>query len=196
MPLTIKTRKGETVFDTDEHPRFGVTEEALAKVRPAFKKDGTVTAGNASGINDGGAALVVMSAEKAASLGLKPLCRIRSYAYAGVDPSIMGTGPIEATKKCLAKGGLSVADLDLIEANEAFASQAQAVINTLGLNTDIVNVNGGAIALGPSHRLLRSPDPDHPDLRDGQTGLQIGPGHAVHRRRHGRGHGGGKIRRN
>ncbi len=147
-PVTVKTRKGELVFDTDEHPRSGVTAEALAKVRPAFKKDGTVTAGNASGINDGGAALVVMSAEKAKDLGLEPLCRIRAYAHAGVDPSIMGTGPIEATKKCLAKAGVSVSDLDLIEANEAFASQAQAVINTLGLNTDIVNVNGGAIALG------------------------------------------------
>ena len=148
VPVVIKTRKGETVFDTDEHPRFGATEEAMAKLKPAFKKDGSVTAGNASGINDGGAAILVMSAEKAESLGLKPLCKIRAYAHAGVDPSIMGTGPIEATKKCLAKGGLSVADLDLIEANEAFASQAQAVINTLGFNTDIVNVNGGAIALG------------------------------------------------
>ena len=148
VPVVIKGRKGEVVFDTDEHPRFGATLEAMAKVRPAFKKDGTVTAGNASGINDGGAAIIVMSAEKAKSLGLKPLCSIKSYAHAGVDPSIMGTGPIEASKKALAKAGIGVADLDLIEANEAFASQAQAVINTLGLNTDIVNVNGGAIALG------------------------------------------------
>ena len=148
VPVVIKGRKGDTVFDTDEHPRFGATLEAMAKVRPAFKKDGTVTAGNASGINDGGAAIIVMSAEKAKSLGLKPLCSIKSYAHAGVDPSIMGTGPIEASKKALAKAGIGVADLDLIEANEAFASQAQAVINTLGLNTDIVNVNGGAIALG------------------------------------------------
>ncbi len=148
VPMTIKTRKGEVVFDTDEHPRFGSTLESQAKARPAFKKDGTVTAGNASGINDGGAAIIVMSAEKAQSLGLKPMCTVKAYAHAGVDPSIMGTGPIEATKKCLDKAGITVADLDLIEANEAFAAQAQAVVNTLGFNTDIVNVNGGAIALG------------------------------------------------
>jgi len=148
VPLTIKTRKGETVFETDEFPRFGTTAESLASLRPAFKKDGTVTAGNASGINDGAAAVVVTSVEKARELGLTPLCRIRSYAAAGVDPAIMGTGPIEATKKCLAKGGLAVSELDLIEANEAFAAQAQAVINELGFNPEIVNVNGGAIAIG------------------------------------------------
>jgi len=147
VPVTIKTRKGETVFDTDEHPRQS-TLEALGNLRPAFKKDGTVTAGNASGINDAAAALVVTSAAKAKELGLNVLCKIRSYATAGVDPSIMGTGPIPATKKALAKGGLKVADLGLIEANEAFAAQALSVIRELGLNTDIVNVNGGAIALG------------------------------------------------
>jgi acetyl-CoA C-acetyltransferase len=147
VPVVIKTKKGETVFDTDEHPRQS-TLEALAGLRPAFKKDGTVTAGNASGINDAGAALVVTSAENAAKLGLNVLCKIRSYATAGVDPSIMGTGPIPATRKALEKGGLAVDDLELIEANEAFASQALSVIRELGLNTDIVNVNGGAIALG------------------------------------------------
>ena len=147
VPVTIKTRKGETVFDIDEHPRQS-TLEALAGLRPAFKKDGTVTAGNASGINDAGAALVVTSADKANELGLNVLCKIRSYATAGVDPSIMGTGPIPATKKALEKGGVSVGDLQLIEANEAFASQALSVIRALDLDTDIVNVNGGAIALG------------------------------------------------
>jgi acetyl-CoA C-acetyltransferase len=148
VPLVIKNRKGETVFDTDEHPRFGTTLESLNKLRPAFKKDGTVTAGNASGINDGGAAVVVASAAKAGELGLEPLCRIRAYAAAGVDPAIMGVGPIEATKKVLAKGGLAVSDLELIEANEAFAAQAEAVIREMGFNREIVNVNGGAIALG------------------------------------------------
>ncbi|MBW1713029.1 MAG: acetyl-CoA C-acyltransferase, partial [Deltaproteobacteria bacterium] len=146
--LTIKSRKGETVFDTDEHPRFGTTLEALAKLRPAFKKDGTVTAGNASGINDGAGAVVVMSADKAQELGLEPLCKIRAYATAGVDPSIMGTGPIAATTKVLQKAGLKVADLELIEANEAFAAQAEAVIREMGFDREIVNVNGGAIALG------------------------------------------------
>ena len=148
VPLTIKTRKGETVFETDEFPRFGTDAGSLAKLRPAFKKEGTVTAGNASGINDGGAAVVVMSADKAKELGLTPLCGIRSYAAAGVDPAVMGTGPIKASAKCLEKGGLKVTDLDLIEANEAFAAQAQAVINELDFNPEIVNVNGGAIAIG------------------------------------------------
>ena len=149
VPVVIKTRKGEKVVDTDEFPRFGTTSEALAKLKPAFKKEGgTVTAGNASGINDGAAALVVMSAEKAEELGIKPLAKIVSYGSKGVDPSIMGYGPFAATKKALEVAGLKVEDLDLIEANEAFASQSIAVARDLGFNMDIVNVNGGAIALG------------------------------------------------
>ncbi len=148
VPVTIKTRKGETVFDTDEHPRFGTTMESVAKVRPAFKKDGTVTAANASGINDGGAALVVMSEAKAKELGLEPMVKIRSYATAGVDPKIMGIGPHAASTKALEKAGIEVSDLDIIEANEAFAAQAEAVIRLMGFDRDIVNVNGGAIALG------------------------------------------------
>ncbi len=149
VPVEVPQRKGDPkVCDTDEHPRFGTTLEALAKVPPAFKKDGTVTAGNASGINDGAAALVCMSESTARELGLTPLAAIRAYGWGGVDPSVMGLGPIYATRNALAKAGLEVSDLDLIEANEAFAAQALAVIKELKLNTDIVNVNGGAIALG------------------------------------------------
>jgi acetyl-CoA C-acetyltransferase len=148
VPVTIKTRKGDVVVDTDEHPRFGATLESVAKLRPAFSKDGTVTAGNASGINDGAAAVVVMSAEEAARRGIKPLARIVSWAHAGVDPAIMGTGPIPASRKALERAGWSIDDLDLIEANEAFAAQACAVNKDLGWDTDKVNVNGGAIALG------------------------------------------------
>jgi len=148
VPVTIKGRKGETIVDTDEYPKAGVTAEGLASLRPAFSKDGTVTAGNASGINDGAAALVLMSAEQAAKRGITPLARIRSWATAGVDPSIMGTGPIPASRKALEKAGWSVDDLDLIEANEAFAAQACAVNKDLGWDVDKVNVNGGAIALG------------------------------------------------
>lgn len=149
VAVEIPQRKGDPIIaDTDEYPRFGTTMEALAKLRPAFKKDGTVTAGNASGINDGAAALVVMSKEKAEELGITPLVTIVSYASAGVDPSIMGTGPIPATKKALAKADLTVEDLDLIEANEAFAAQALSVIKELNFDTSKVNVNGGAIALG------------------------------------------------
>lgn len=148
VPVTIKTKKGETVFDTDEHPRAGTTLQALAGLKPAFKKDGTVTAGNASGINDGAAAFVVMSADKAKKLGIKPLARILSYASGGVDPSIMGIGPISATRKALAKAGLTIADIDLIEANEAFAAQFLAVGKELGFPKEKVNVNGGAVALG------------------------------------------------
>lgn len=148
IPVPIPQRKGEfRLFDTDEHPR-ATTWEDLAKLKPAFKKDGTVTAGNASGINDGGAALVVMSLDKARELGLQPLATIRSYATAGVDPSIMGTGPIPASRKALEKAGLTVKDLDLIEANEAFASQAAAVNRAMGWDLEKVNVNGGAIAIG------------------------------------------------
>lgn len=148
IPITIKTKKGDVIFDTDEYPKVGTTLEKLSALKPAFRKDGTVTAGNASGINDGAAALVVMSADKAKSLGIKPLARIRSYASGGVDPRIMGIGPVSATQKALAKAGLTVADLDLIEANEAFAAQFLAVGNTLGFAKEKVNVNGGAIALG------------------------------------------------
>lgn len=149
VPIEIPVRRGEpVVMDTDEHPRFGATAEGLGKLRPAFKKDGTVTAGNASGLNDGSAILVLMTREKANELGLEVLASIESYATAGVDPKIMGTGPIPATKKALAKANMTVNDLELIEANEAFASQAMSVVQELELNTDIVNVNGGAIALG------------------------------------------------
>lgn len=148
VPVEIAGKKGVTVFDTDEHPRFGTTLDALARLKPAFKKDGVVTAGNASGINDGAAALVVMSLEKAKALGLKPIARIASYASAGVEPAIMGTGPIPASRKALEKAGWMPQDLDLIEANEAFASQAVVVNKEMGWDTAKVNVNGGAIAIG------------------------------------------------
>ncbi|HHZ02183.1 MAG TPA: acetyl-CoA C-acetyltransferase [Tissierellia bacterium] len=149
VPVTIPQRKGDpVVIDTDEYPRHGSTVEKMAKLKPAFKKDGTVTAGNASGINDGAAALIVMSKEKAEELGLKPLCEVAGYASAGVDPKVMGLGPIPATQKALNNAGWKVEDLELIEANEAFAAQALAVAKELGFNPDIINVNGGAIALG------------------------------------------------
>ncbi len=148
VPVTIRTRKGETVVDTDEYPRFGTTLEALAKLRPAFDREGTVTAGNASGINDGAAALVVMRGKEAERRGLEPLARIVSWAQAGVDPAVMGTGPIPASRMALEKAGWTVDDLDLIEANEAFAAQAIAVNRELGWDPEKVNVNGGAIALG------------------------------------------------
>ena len=147
--ITIPQRRGDdVVFDTDEYPRHGTNEESLSNLRPAFKKDGTVTAGNASGINDGAAAVMVMTLSKAQELGLKPMARIISYASAGVDPKIMGTGPIPATSKCLEKAGWNAADLDRVEANEAFASQAMSVNDVLGLDKSKVNVTGGAIALG------------------------------------------------
>jgi acetyl-CoA C-acetyltransferase len=148
VPVVIKTRKGETVFDTDEFPRFGATVESLGALKPAFKKGGTVTAGNASGINDGAAALVIMSAEKAEELGIKPLAKITSYGSKGLDPAIMGYGPFHATKKALEKANLSIEDIDLIEANEAFAAQSLAVAKDLKFDMNKVNVNGGAIALG------------------------------------------------
>ena len=148
-PITIPQRRGDdVVFDTDEYPRHGTTEESLSKLKPAFKKDGTVSAGNASGINDGAAAVMVMSSAKAKELGLKPMARIVSYASAGVDPKIMGTGPIPASTKCLEKAGWKASDLDRIEANEAFAAQAMSVNDSLGLDKSKVNVTGGAIALG------------------------------------------------
>lgn len=148
VPVTIKTRKGETVVEDDEYPRHGATPEGMAKLRPAFAKDGTVTAGNASGINDGAAAVVMMTSEEAEKRGITPLATIKSWATTGVDPEIMGTGPIPASKAALEKAGWSVDDLDLIEANEAFAAQACAVNQDMGWDTDKVNVNGGAIALG------------------------------------------------
>jgi acetyl-CoA C-acetyltransferase len=148
VPVTIKGRKGDTIVDTDEFPKAGVTVEALAKLRPAFSKDGSVTAGNASGINDGAAALVLMGADEASKRGLTPLARIVSWATAGVDPAVMGSGPIPASRLALQKAGWSVDDLDLIEANEAFAAQACAVNKDMGWDPSKVNVNGGAIALG------------------------------------------------
>lgn len=148
VPVVIKSRKGETVFARDEYPKADASAEQLAKLKPAFKADGTVTAGNASGINDGAAALVVMSESKAKALGLKPLARIRSYASAGVAPSVMGLGPVPATQKALAKAKLQVSDIGLIEANEAFAAQFLGVGKALNFDLDKVNVNGGAIALG------------------------------------------------
>ena len=148
VPVTIKTRKGETVVDADEYIRHGATLDAMEKLRPAFSKDGSVTAGNASGLNDGAAAVLVMSEDEASRRGLTPLARIVSYATAGVDPAIMGTGPIPASRKALEKAGWTVADLDLVEANEAFAAQACAVNQDMGWDPSIVNVNGGAIAIG------------------------------------------------
>jgi acetyl-CoA C-acetyltransferase len=146
--VTIKSRKGDIVVDTDEYPKAGVTLEGLAKLRPAFDKEGTVTAGSASGINDGAAVVVLMRASEAAKLGKTPLARIVSWAHAGVDPKIMGTGPIPASRAALKKAGWNVGDLDLVEANEAFAAQACAVNKDLGWDTGKVNVNGGAIAIG------------------------------------------------
>ena len=149
VPVEIPQRKGDPIiFDTDEFPRFGATMEAATKLKPSFKKDGIVTAANASGINDSGAALIVMSKEKADSLGLKYLCKVKSYASAGVDPQIMGIGPVPASKNALEKAGLTVGDMDLIEANEAFAAQSVAVGKDLGFDSSKLNVNGGAIALG------------------------------------------------
>jgi acetyl-CoA C-acetyltransferase len=148
IPFTVKTRKGDTVVDADEYIRHGATMDAMTKLRPAFVKDGSVTAANASGINDGAAAVVLMTEEEAAKRGLKPLARIASYATVGLDPSIMGVGPIFASRKALDKAGWKVGDLDLVEANEAFAAQACAVNKDMGWDPSIVNVNGGAIAIG------------------------------------------------
>ena len=148
IPFTVKTRKGDTVVDADEYIRHGATIDAMTKLRPAFTKDGSVTAGNASGINDGAAAVVLMTEEEAAKRGLKVIARIASYATAGLDPSIMGVGPIHASRKALDRAGWKVGDLDLVEANEAFAAQACAVNKDMGWDPAIVNVNGGAIAIG------------------------------------------------
>jgi acetyl-CoA C-acetyltransferase len=148
MGFTIKGRKGDTVVDADEYIRHGATMEAMQKLRPAFTKDGSVTAANASGLNDGAAAVLLMSEDEAKKRGLTPLARIASYATAGLDPAIMGVGPIHASRKALLKAGWSAADLDMVEANEAFAAQACAVNKEMGWNPDVVNVNGGAIAIG------------------------------------------------
>ena len=148
VPVTVKTRKGDVVVDQDEYIRHGATVDSMAKLKPAFNKEGTVTAGNASGINDGAAAIVLMSADEAAKRGLTPMATIRSWATAGVDPKIMGSGPIPASRKALEKAGWKVKDLDLVEANEAFAAQAIAVNKDMGWDPSIVNVNGGAIAIG------------------------------------------------
>jgi acetyl-CoA C-acetyltransferase len=147
-PFTIKGKKGDTIVDADEYPRHGTTIESMTSLRPAFDKEGTVTAGNASGINDGAAMVMLMSASKAKELGLKPMATIKAYASSGVDPSIMGIGPVPASMQCLEKAGWSVADLDLMEINEAFAAQAIAVNKEVGWDTSKINVNGGAIAIG------------------------------------------------
>jgi acetyl-CoA C-acetyltransferase len=148
LPIQITSKKGTTTFETDEYVRHGVTAESLADLKPAFSKDGTVTAGNASGINDGAAAVMLMSAAKASELGLKPLARIRAYSTAGLDPKIMGMGPVPASQQCLRKAGWGQEELDLLEINEAFAAQAIAVNREMGWDTNKVNVNGGAIAIG------------------------------------------------
>jgi len=148
IPVTIRTRKGETVIDTDEHPRRDISRETLAKLKPVFRKEGTVTAGNASGLNDGAAAVVVMSAAKAAELGIKPLARLVSYAWAGVEPDLMGYGPVPATRRALEKAGMTLDQIELIELNEAFAAQYLACEKLLDLNRAIVNVNGSGVGLG------------------------------------------------
>jgi acetyl-CoA C-acetyltransferase len=149
VPISVPQRKGDPIiFDTDEFPKHGVTMEQLAKLKPAFKKDGTVTAGNASGVNDGAAMFILMSSEKANALGVEPLARIKAYATVGLDPQIMGYGPVYATQKALRQGGMHLSDIELVEANEAFAAQSIAVLRDLQLDPQMVNVNGGAIALG------------------------------------------------
>ena len=183
VPVVIKTKKGDIVFEEDEYPRFGTTKESLGKLKPAFKKDGTVTAGNASGINDGAAALVIMSAEKAQQLGLKPLAKILAYGSKGLEPSMMGYGPFHATKKAMEAANLSIEDIDLVEANEAFASQSLAVAKDLNFDMEKVNVNGGAIALGhpvgcSGARILVSllHEMQKRDVRTGLATLCIGGG--------------------
>lgn len=186
VPFTIKSKKGDTVVDADEYPRHGTTLEMLAGLRPAFDKEGTVTAGNASGINDGAAMVMLMSASKAKALGLKPLATIKSYASTGIDPSIMGIGPISASKRCLEIAGWPVGDLDLLEINEAFAAQAIAVNRDVGWDTAKVNVNGGAIAIGhpigaSGARVLVSllHEMQRRDAKKGLTSLCIGGGMGV-----------------
>jgi acetyl-CoA C-acetyltransferase len=186
VPFTIKSKKGDTVVDADEYPRHGTTLEMLAGLRPAFDKEGTVTAGNASGINDGAAMVMLMSASKAKALGLEPLATIKSYASTGIDPSIMGIGPISASKRCLEIAGWAVGDLDLLEINEAFAAQAIAVNKDMNWDTAKVNVNGGAIAIGhpigaSGARVLVSllHEMQRRDAKKGLTSLCIGGGMGV-----------------
>jgi acetyl-CoA C-acetyltransferase len=186
VPYTIKSKKGDTVIDADEYPRHGTTAEMLAGLRPAFDKEGTVTAGNASGINDGAAMVMLMSASKANALGLKPLATIKSYASTGIDPSIMGIGPISASKRCLEIADWAVGDLDLLEINEAFAAQAIAVNRDMNWDTSKVNVNGGAIAIGhpigaSGARVLVSllHEMQRRDAKKGLTSLCIGGGMGV-----------------
>jgi acetyl-CoA C-acetyltransferase len=186
VPYTIKSKKGDTVVDVDEYPRHGTTLEMLAGLRPAFDKEGTVTAGNASGINDGAAMVMLMSASKAKALGLKPLATIKSYASTGIDPSVMGIGPISASKRCLEIAGWAVSDLDLLEINEAFAAQAIAVNKDMSWDTAKVNVNGGAIAIGhpigaSGARVLVSllHEMQRCDAKKGLTSLCIGGGMGV-----------------
>jgi acetyl-CoA C-acetyltransferase len=186
VPYTIKNKKGDIVVDADEYPRHGTTLEMLAGLRPAFDKEGSVTAGNASGINDGAAMVMLMSASKAKALGLKPIATIKSYASTGIDPSVMGIGPISASKRCLEIAGWDVADLDLLEINEAFAAQAIAVNKDIGWDTAKVNVNGGAIAIGhpigaSGARVLVSllHEMQRRDAKKGLTSLCIGGGMGV-----------------
>ena len=188
VPVTVKTRKGDVVVDTDEYPKHGTTLEALAKLRPAFNKEGTVTAGNASGINDGAAAVVLMKASEAAKANRKPLARIVSWAHAGVDPAIMGIGPIPASRAALKKAGWTIEDLDLVEANEAFAAQACAVNKDLGWDTGEGQRQWRRHRARPSDRRLGRARARHAALRNGEARRQEGPRHALHRRRHGHRH--------
>ena len=188
VPVTIKTRRGETVVEADEYPRAGVTAEGLAGMRPAFAKDGTVTAGNASGINDGAAVVVLMSDDAAAKRGAQPLARIVSWATAGVDPAIMGSGPIPASRAALEKAGWTVDDLDLVEANEAFAAQACAVNKDMGWDTDRGERQRRRHRHRPSGRRLRRKGAGDPAFRDAEARRQEGTGDALHRRRHGHRH--------
>ena len=193
-PVTISTRKGDVVVDQDEYIKKGVTLDGVQKLKPAFAKDGSVTAANASGINDGAAVVLLMSEAEANRRGLTPLARIASWASVGVDPAIMGSGPIPASRAALKKAGWKVEDLDLVEANEAFAAQACAVNKDMGWNTDIVNVNGGAIAIGHPVGASGARVLNTLLLRDGPPQRQEGPRHAVHRRRHGHRHVRGAVR--
>ena len=187
-PVTIKSRKGDIVVDTDEYPKAGVTIESISKLRPAFDKEGTVTAANASGINDGAAAVVLMKASEAAKLGKTPIARIVSWAHAGVDPSIMGTGPIPASREALKKAGWKVEDLDLIEANEAFAAQACAVNKELGWDHRQGERQWRRDRDRPSDRRLGRARPCDAAARDAEAQCQEGPCDALHRRRHGHRH--------
>src|SRR6266478_2739982 len=185
VPVVVKSRRGDTTIDTDEHPKHGTTAEVLAKLRPAFDKNGTVTAGNASGINDGAAAVVLMTAEAASRRGLKPLARIVSWATAGVDPAIMGTGPIPSSRLALKKAGWTIDDLDLIEANEAFAGPGLRGQQGSRLGSGQGQREWGRHRPRPSDRRLGGPGPRDAAARDAAPGCEEGPRHAVHRRRHG-----------